>query len=216
MRRQFLERGSSEHKTRVLPRPVDIDLFNPSRRGGLIAENYGINDEAVTLLYAGPLTRDANLSLLIEAYMATVNRIRNARLVVVGDGPRRDELEAALAGTPAVFTGALHGEDLAVIYASSDILLLPEADEEALHQGQASGLPVIAAYGQAPAPSETALVTPPGQLDPFVEAIETLIRDSARRETMGRAALAFAETHGLQHAFEPMWRIYARTDAAAI
>ena len=75
-------------------------------------------------------------------------RRERVHLVVVGDGPARAELEQTFAGLPVTFTGYLHGEALAVAYASSDLFVFPsdsEAFGNVVLEAMASGLPVVAA-----------------------------------------------------------------------
>lgn len=73
-----------------------------------------------------------------------------ARLVVVGDGPRRKALEAQC--SDAVFTGFQVGADLARCYASSDLFLFPSLTEtfgNVTPEAMASGLAVVAFNGAA-------------------------------------------------------------------
>jgi sulfoquinovosyltransferase len=58
-----------------------------------------------------------------------LERIPNARLAFVGDGPAREELKQYFAGTPTVFTGMLHGEELSAAYASADVFVMPSETE---------------------------------------------------------------------------------------
>jgi hypothetical protein len=58
-----------------------------------------------------------------------LERVPGARLAFVGDGPAREELKAYFAGTPTVFTGMLHGEELSAAYASADVFVMPSETE---------------------------------------------------------------------------------------
>ena len=67
------------------------------------------------------------------------------RLLIVGDGPARAALERKYPDT--VFLGARHGEELAEIYAASDIFVFPSKTDTfglVLLEALASGLPVAA------------------------------------------------------------------------
>jgi len=71
------------------------------------------------------------------------------RLVIIGDGPAKRDLEAlARQHYPtAEFPGGVHGDDLTAWYTSSDLFVLPGTGGLALQQAMAYGLPVIAGVG---------------------------------------------------------------------
>ena len=120
------------------------------------------------------------------------------RLLVVGDGPARPEVETALDGLGAqklCYLGRLEEAALRSCYAASDLCLWPAVNEAygmSLLEAQAAGLPVVAgtAGGVASivASGETGLLTPVGDVDAFAAATRTLIEAPARRATMGEAA----------------------------
>lgn len=82
------------------------------------------------MLYVGRISWEKNLRLLVEAFrglqVADVGR-RACKLVFVGDGPSRPELEQLCASynLDAVFMGYRKGDELAACYASADIFAFP-------------------------------------------------------------------------------------------
>ena len=121
------------------------------------------------------------------------------QLLVVGDGPSRDAVEAALAGLDVRYAGAQAGQDLGAFYAAADLCVWPAVNEAygmALLEAQAAGLPVVAgiAGGVAAivADGATGLLTPAGDEAAFAAALRRLILDPARRAAMGAAARAKA------------------------
>lgn len=52
------------------------------------------------LLYFGRLSREKGVDVLVEAFLSISNRIPGWRLVVAGEGPERDAIEAQLASHP--------------------------------------------------------------------------------------------------------------------
>ena len=73
-------------------------------------------------------------------------RAQRISLVVVGDGPYREELQTRCQGRPVVFTGLLEGEELAAAYASADAMVFPSTTDtfgNVVLEAQASGVPVI-------------------------------------------------------------------------
>lgn len=121
------------------------------------------------------------------------------QLLVVGDGPARkrvEEIFAPLAQDRVRFAGARLPEELPDFYGAADLFVWPAINEAygmSLLEAQAAGLPVIAgASGGVPSiitHDVTGLLTSPGDIDAFAAALRGLLRDAARRRTMGDRAL---------------------------
>ncbi|MBR6002866.1 MAG: glycosyltransferase family 4 protein [Bacteroidales bacterium] len=90
-------------------------------------EKYGL-DGKKTVLFVGRLVGLKNLPRLFEAFSRLGG---GARLIVVGDGPDRAELEALSSslGINALFTGFLYGEELLAWFNAADVLALPSTQE---------------------------------------------------------------------------------------
>ncbi|MEX1247895.1 MAG: glycosyltransferase family 4 protein [Anaerolineales bacterium] len=99
-----------------------------------------------TVLYVGRLQSRKRLQNLIRAFVGLPEQ---PRLVIVGDGPQRQELEALARqlhpGTE--FRGALFGDELEIAFKEADLFVLPGTGGLAVQQAMAHGLPVIAAEG---------------------------------------------------------------------
>jgi len=116
---------------------------------------------------------------------------------VVGDGPARTEVTAALAplGDRVRYTGPLDEAAIARRLAACDLFVWPAINEAfgmALLEAQASGLPVVAGgsggVGDVVADGVTGLLTPPGDANAFAAAVRALLADPARRREFGGAA----------------------------
>lgn len=198
-RRQLVEQGLPEGKTRPLPRWVDIEAYSPQRREPDYWTRLGIGD-GVKLLYVGRVSREKNLALLTDAFHHILDCGAPAWLIVVGDGPYRAEMEARLRGYPVLFTGYLEGENLQACYASADAFVFPSTTDtfgNVVLEAQASGLPVIVSDEGGPhelmMAGETGLVVPNMDVEGLAGAMLTLVRDPDLMHTMGRNARAFAE-----------------------
>src|SRR5690606_11684715 len=119
------------------------------------------------------------------------------RLLIVGDGPARDEVEAAFAplAPRCHFAGALADEALAAAYASADLAAWPaieEADGMARLEAQAAGSPVVAGRGigvaAVVADGAPGLLTARDDPDCFAAALARLLGDAALRRRLGAAA----------------------------
>ncbi|MBM3642994.1 MAG: glycosyltransferase family 4 protein [Alphaproteobacteria bacterium] len=119
------------------------------------------------------------------------------RLLVVGDGPARAEVESALAplGDRVTLLGALPATNLPAVYAASDLHLWPAINEAygmALLEAQAAGTPVIAGRtGGVPAvvaDGATGLLVPVGDATSFAAAVRRLLDNPVERAGFGAAA----------------------------
>lgn len=103
----------------------------------------------IVLLYVGRVSWEKNLVLLLKAYghlSRTTDQL--PKLVFVGDGPARTELESICQeeGYDAVFMGHRSGAELAACYASADVFAFPSFTEtfgQVVLEALASGLPVV-------------------------------------------------------------------------
>ncbi|CAN1134426.1 Sulfoquinovosyl transferase SQD2 [Linum perenne] len=134
----------------------------------------------------------------LDCLKTVMDRLPNARIAFVGDGPYREELEKLFEGMPAVFTGMLGGEELSQAYASGDVFVMPSESETlglVVLEAMSSGIPVVGVRaGGIPdiIPPEQdgkiGFLYSPGDLDECVNKLVTLINDHELRETMGIAA----------------------------
>src|SRR5262249_12575129 len=129
----------------VVMRGVDVELFTPQRRSEALRAHWGARPEGLVVVHVGRIASEKNLGTLMQAFAAIAQRNARARLVLVGQGPLRAELEARYPGV--VFAGERAREDLATHYASADLFLFPSVTEtfgNVTPEAMASGLPVVA------------------------------------------------------------------------
>lgn len=118
-------------------RGVDLSLFHPRQASVLDLPR-------PIFLSVGRVAVEKNL----EAFLSL--RLPGSK-VVVGDGPARADLQRAF--PDVTFLGTREGEDLAAIYASSDVFVFPSLTDTfgiVLLEAAASGLPVAAFPVQGP------------------------------------------------------------------
>lgn len=134
-------------KVGVFGRGVDSVLFDPKKRNRSVLKEYGLSEDKVTLLYVGRLAEEKSLSELVKVFNLLSER-HDLQLMIVGDGPSRKELENMLEKSDGcfVFAGIKKGEELAELYASSDIFVFPSRTEtfgQVVQEAMSSGLPVV-------------------------------------------------------------------------
>jgi glycosyltransferase involved in cell wall biosynthesis len=130
-------------RVEVNARGVDCEALSPRHRSDDLRASW--NAHGPVALYVGRLAREKNLDLVVRAFEAMRVREPATRLVVVGDGPMRTDLERRV--PDAVFAGMLRGEALQRHFASADVFLFPSLSEtfgNVTLEAMASGLAVLA------------------------------------------------------------------------
>ena len=192
---------------RVIARGVDTTLFNPARRSPLLRAGWGAGPDDPVLLHVGRIAAEKNMDALLTAYAAARARAPRTRLVMVGDGPARDEVRARC--PEVVFAGMRRGEDLAAHYASADVFLFPSLTEtygNVTLEALASGLAVVA-FGYAAAAEnirhdQNGWLAPKGDTSAFAALAATAVAERSRAQAVGERARESA----LQLGWDPVVR----------
>ncbi|TFD99977.1 glycosyltransferase family 1 protein [Jeotgalibacillus sp. R-1-5s-1] len=133
------------HNLHHWKRGVDTKQFHPSFFSQDMRNRLSNGQpEQTLLLFVGRLAPEKE----VEKIKSVLEKSNDYCLAIVGDGPHRNFLEKHFKGTNTIFTGFLHGDDLASAYASSDLFVFPSTTETlglVLMEAMAAGLPVISA-----------------------------------------------------------------------
>jgi glycosyltransferase involved in cell wall biosynthesis len=137
-------------KTHVIPNGVD-----PARFPQGLAASWPAPQGVFTVGFVGPLKPWHGLPTLLSAMKRLVQHNHQIRLLLVGDGPERANLELQASATGLArhvqFTGSVAPEAIPAILASMDVAVAPYPDMEQFYcsplkvfEYMAAGLPVIA------------------------------------------------------------------------
>ncbi len=180
------EHGTDPHKVVVIPRGVDMAVFDPARvsmdSASARRTQWNVPAGANLVLLPGRLTRWKGQTVAIEAlsYLPP-----DTHLVLLGDPQGRDDYVAELRGQAKALGLSDrvhipgHDADVAVAYMAADVIICPSTDPEAFGrtaaEAQAMGRPVIAAdHGGAVevvVDGVTGWRTPPGDAKDLADAI---------------------------------------------
>ena len=177
----------------VVPRGVDTELFSPARRDEALRASWGAEPHTLVVAVIGRLAPEKNLKLAIRAFEAIAQRVPEARLLFVGDGPSREAL--ARRYPEHSYAGMRTGEDLAAHYASADMFLFPSLTEtfgNVTTEALASGLPVVcfdyAAGAERVRNGHNGWLAPVPDEDAFVDAALRVAGDRNARLAMAANA----------------------------
>lgn len=218
VRRQLHEQGFRD--LALCARGVDTVGFHPRNRSAAFRARVlgGRADPATPIaVYVGRLSPEKNL----DALLATARARPELPLLIVGDGPARPQLMAALAGHRAHFTGELRGAALAAAYASADLLVCTSLTEtfcQVVQEAMASGLPTLGfragGVQDVVRHGETGTLCPVGDDAAWLAALDALTGDAALRHDHARRARAIAEGRGWAALFERLLGEYQEIAAA--
>jgi sugar transferase (PEP-CTERM/EpsH1 system associated) len=199
---------------------VDTRKFNPDRSAGVDLPFVG--DGAMIVGTVGRLVRVKDQMTLAKAFVTLLGRESGltsvARLVIVGDGPMRDDLHRYLADHGVLdrcwFSGAR--DDVADLLNCLDVFVLPSLNEgisNTVLEAMASGLPVVATdVGGNPelvADGVTGFLVPAGDVDALARALERYAGDRDMLATHGAAARERADREfSLERMVEKYMSVY--------
>jgi len=168
--------------------------------------------EVFTIGFVGTLKPWHGLDNLIEAFVLLHRNQPSARLLIVGDGPKRDHLESALKSyglaDAAHFTGAVVPDQVPKLLAKMDVAVAPYPESQAFYfsplkvlEYMAAGLPVVAScIGQITSLIQhdyDGILCPPGEPTALAQALEQLMLSPVLCQALGREARRTVEqSHG--------------------
>jgi phosphatidylinositol alpha-mannosyltransferase len=181
----------------IIPNGVDLDLYAD-------AEPFDeLRDGTLNILFVGRFEERKGLGHLLRAYHRLRKRRVDARLLVVGTGPKAREYRrfVGLRGIRDVeFLGRVSDHDKARYFASADIFCAPATGQESfgivLLEAMAAGVPIVASdihgYKQVVQRNVQGLLVEPKNQRALAAALYALARDPDLRHEMGEAGRATA------------------------
>jgi glycosyltransferase involved in cell wall biosynthesis/predicted metal-dependent phosphoesterase TrpH len=146
--------GLASEKIVRWDRGVDASRFDPTLRCESVRDSWiGSSCSPLFVLYAGRITKEKGVDLLVDSFSDARRRDPRLHLVLAGGGPEQERVAERL-GEHATFLGWLHGDELARAYACADVFLFPSQTDtfgQVILEAQASGVPVLAVDAGGPA-----------------------------------------------------------------
>lgn len=205
-------------KLRVWTRGVDTEQFRPARRSEALRKRWGASPGRLVVIYVGRISREKGLHTMPELWRTLRVDGMPPLFVFVGDGPMRDELQAACPG--AVFTGPVAHHEVGTYVASGDVFVFPSSTDSAgnvILEAQSSGLPVLVSDEGGPRENmvhgETGFVCVAGEPLAFASRVRQLVSEPSLRIRMGRKARQYAEGRSWPQAMASLYGTYREVRA---
>jgi glycosyltransferase involved in cell wall biosynthesis len=170
----------------------------------------GYSEEDVVLIYVGRLGPEKNLPFLLRSFAGTVQAFDHTRLLIIGDGPERDNLvdrtDHMEIKDAVRFTGMLSYEDVPSYLAMADAFVTASVTEVhplSLIEAMAAGLPTLGISSPGISDTiqdgETGYLAPGEDLAGFTARMVKLVVDHEGRRRMGQNALRASQQYDIQH-----------------
>lgn len=184
----------------LMPMPVDLVRYDPSRRFRDMRQVFGIAPDAPLIGIVGRFQRYRRMDVFLDAARRVVAEEPRTRFLMIGRSGQIEETVvkpvAQLGLQQSVILAGYRMDDYADTLACLDVfsLLMPGFDgtARALREALAMGKPaVVSDFGMLPdivLHGKTGLVVPEGDAEALARAWLELVRAPDRRRTMGAAA----------------------------
>ena len=187
---------SNSKNIEVIPMGVDLTDFNPKKKDSSIRKKYGIQNEF--LLFVGRLAEKKGVEYLIKAMPDVLNKLPNAKLLIVGDGSEKEKLtnltnELNLKNN-VIFAGKIKNDDLPKLYATADVFVGPSIVTE---KGDTEGLGVV--FLEAIASGTCVIGTNVGGIPDIIKTNETgILAEEKNPEKLAEAIIIMLKNKKLQ------------------
>lgn len=196
----------------VIPNGVDIKPFGAVEQP-IPRQKFGFKQDDIVLTYMGRLGIEKNLPFLLRSFAGIANTYENVRLLVIGDGSDRENLEerVRLMGLAerVHFTGMVPYNDLPAYMAAADAFVTASVSEVhplSVIEALASGLPVVGiqspGVGDTIQDGITGYLAPEEDMAAFTAKLSRIVTDSENREKMSRQAKQAASLYAIENTTE--------------
>ena len=152
-----LEQYGLKRHIDVIPTGINIEPF---RRGNYkkelindIKKSFGINEIQPVVLFIGRIAKEKSVDVIIKSMKELIKKIPSCKLLVVGDGPELENLEALSKElgieNSVVFAGERPYADIGKYYQMGDVFVgasLTETQGLTFAEAMAAQVPVVAKY----------------------------------------------------------------------
>ncbi len=155
----FCKRAGVTKKVTVIPNAVELEDFSPenvTEEGKAeFRKEYNIPEDYTIACFVGRLGKEKSVDLLLDFWAKEIKAEEKIHLVIIGDGPCKEELEnqakdLGISDT-VTFVGKVMHDKLPAYYACCDLYItasLSDTNSISMLEGMATGLPVLQRYDE--------------------------------------------------------------------
>ena len=151
----FKKKYKYDRNVHIIPTGIEIERFYKENieeeKLKELRNSLGFKQNDVVILYLGRIGYEKSIDFLIKNHTAVVKKCKNAKLLIVGDGPDLDKFKELVRKLKlednVVFTGKVDWESTKYYYNMSDIFVTASSTETqglTVVEALSSSLPVVA------------------------------------------------------------------------
>ncbi|UCH59955.1 MAG: glycosyltransferase [Anaerolineales bacterium] len=203
----------------VVPNGVNLAPFKKPTQPKDRSE-FGFQPDDILLIYVGRLGPEKNLPFLLRSFAGAAQAYDNIRLILVGDGPEKDNLQDRVRhmqlSHSVFFTGMLEYAQLPGYLTMADAFVTASVTEVhplSVIEAMASGLPVLGiqspGVGDTIVDGITGFLVPEQDFASYTAKLVRLATDHDKRKYMGQEASLASEKYAIEHTSKIMVDRYA-------
>lgn len=194
----------------VMPNGVDIDLFQPGAPDLALRESLGLNGHQV-ISFVGGFQPWHGLDILVESFAQCLREVPNVKLLLVGDGRVREQVETAIqrfgVGSNVLITGFVPQNHVPRYLSLSDMAVMPypSLPKELwfsplkMYEYMAAGKAIVASragqIAEVIQPGVNGVLVEPGDKDDLARTMIRLLQSPEERARLGSTARQQAVEH---------------------
>ena len=198
---------------------VDLSKFGSKKAPAKIYRKYHLPKDKPIALYVGRVDPEKSLSNVVSAFATVLDKVPDARLVIVGDGTDRRRLvdlaQALGIEKEVIFPGRIMPPDVMEVYRTAQLFVTASETETqgiVLIEAAATGLPLVAvdagAVRELCQNRKNGILCQPGDVNKLARAMINLFTDEELRKKYGEYSLEVAKQHDLNRTLQRFVEIY--------
>ena len=198
-----------ESEIDVIPNGVDVRPFQTVEEP-ISREFLGFKKEDLLLTYMGRIGPEKNLPFLLRSFAGIAKSYDNVGMLVIGDGPERENLEdrVRVMGMQdrVKFTGMIPYTEIPAYMATADVFTtasIPEVHPLSVIEALASGLPVVGiqspGVGDTVQDGVTGFLAPEEDLAVYTAKLSRIITDHETRARMSQKAKEVSSIYAIEN-----------------
>lgn len=220
----FINKYEVNKKINIIGTGMDIDRFSKDRfkkeEIDKLKEKYNINKDDFVIGSVSRLGKEKSIDKMIIAFKKLLEKIPDSKLLLVGDGPDREELIELVneldISDKVIFTGKVPIENIQIYYQLMDIFTtfsVTETQGLTVIEAMASSLPVVAVKDDSFV--DSVIDKKNGFLfeneDEFIDYVFKIYSDKNLYKKLSINSLELAKEHSMEEFGKKVYNVYLST-----